>query len=66
MQERLLRGAADFLGKSKKRSNASAIFANLDGAVGGELLQTSFQFGGEVHPGIINETIGYGTILSWR
>jgi hypothetical protein len=49
MQERLLRDAAHFPGQSREGSDAAAVLANLDRAVGGELLETRLQFGGEVH-----------------
>jgi hypothetical protein len=49
VQERLFRGTAYFPGKSREGSHASAILANLDGAIRGEFLEASLQLGGEVH-----------------
>ena|SRR5208282_152142 len=49
VQERLFRGTTNFPGESGERSHASAILANLNGAIGGEFLETSLQFEEEVH-----------------
>jgi hypothetical protein len=49
VQERLLRGTAYFPRKSGEWSHASAVLANLDGAIRGEFFEASLQLGGEVH-----------------
>jgi hypothetical protein len=51
VQKRFFRGAADFPGESGERSNPSTVFANFDGAISGKFLETSLQFGREVHAG---------------
>ena len=51
VQERLLRGAAHFPGKSREGSDAPAILANFDSAIRGEFLETSLQFSEQVHAG---------------
>ena len=49
VKKRLLRSAAHFPGESGEGSDAPATLANLDSAIRGEFLETSLQFGGEVH-----------------
>jgi hypothetical protein len=49
VQERLLRGTANFPGKSGEGSHSSAVFANLDRAIRGEFLEAGLQLDGEVH-----------------